>query len=283
MIVMKKKRTVNITPFLLKGDTMKTNYENWVPKSMVRTPLIISTVLFLMAIPEFTIYISRRRMDLLFIPIVILIIAGISFSVYLKFNFMRKAFSFENENSIAWNIIHFVSDNVTVNNGAKILDVGCGSGALSIDCTKKYQNAHITGLDKWGASYKTFTKELCEANAKAEHVNNITFIQGTAVKLPFEDETFDAVTSNFVYHNIPGNRQNYILETLRVLKKGGSFALHDIFIKSKYGNLDTLLEKLKDAGVEKAEFVDTCNRNSIKKDEAKKTMLTGSKLLVGIK
>ncbi len=262
---------------------MKANYKNWVPKGVLTVMTILSGILFLVGIIELIIHILRAEYNLIFIPIILLVISVIIFVFDLKFKFMGEAFSFENEDSIAWRIIHFVSDNVKVNDGAKILDIGCGSGALTIDCAKKYPNAKITGLDKWGGSYKSFTKELCEANAKAENVSNIDFVQGSAVKLPFEDESFDAVTSNFVYHNIPGNRQNYILETLRVLKKGGTFALHDIFIKAKYGNLDKLLEKLKAAGFEKAEFIETDNGTPMTKSEARKTMLNGSKLLVGIK
>ncbi len=262
---------------------MKANYKNWVPKGTLKTMTAISAILFVIGIIELIIHILRTEYNLLFIPIILLVISVANFVLYLKFCSMGKAFSFQEENSLSWRIIHFVSDNVKVNDGGKILDVGCGSGALTIDCAKKYPNAKITGLDKWGVSYKSFTKDLCEENAKAENISNIEFIQGSAVKLPFEDETFDAVTSNFVYHNIPGNRQNYILETLRVLKKGGSFALHDIFIKAKYGNLDKLLEKLKDAGFEKAEFIETDNGTPMTKSEAGKTMLSGSKLLVGIK
>ncbi|WP_034452752.1 methyltransferase domain-containing protein [Butyrivibrio sp. AE2032] len=57
-----------------------------------------------------------------------------------------------------------------------------------------------------------------------------------ACKLDFADETFDAVTSNYVYHNIPSkDRQAILLETLRTLKKGGTFAIHDIMSKAKYG------------------------------------------------
>ena len=49
------------------------------------------------------------------------------------------------------------------------------------------------------------------------------FEEGNALFLPFADESFDAVSSNYVYHNISGHdKQKLLLETLRVLKKGGS-------------------------------------------------------------
>ena len=54
------------------------------------------------------------------------------------------------------------------------------------------------------------------------------FLSGNAVLLDFPDESFDAVTSNYVYHNIArADKQALLMETLRVLKKGGVFAIHD--------------------------------------------------------
>lgn len=63
-------------------------------------------------------------------------------------------------------------------------------------------------------------------------------MQGDAVKSDFPDESFDAVMSNYVYHNIPSrDRQEILLETLRVLKKGGIFAIHDIMSKQQYWSI----------------------------------------------
>ena len=114
--------------------------------------------------------------------------------------------------------------------GGKCLDVGCGSGALTIAIAKRNPDAEVTGIDRWGKEYASFNKPLCESNAQAEGVSNVSFWQGDATHLDFSDETFDAVASNYVYHNIPSNdRQAILLETLRTLKKGGTFAIHDIF------------------------------------------------------
>ena len=74
----------------------------------------------------------------------------------------------------------------------------------------------MTGIDRWGREYASFNKELCEGNARAEGVTNVRFRQGDATHLDFPDETFDAVASNYVYHNIPSkDRQAILLETLR--------------------------------------------------------------------
>jgi ubiquinone/menaquinone biosynthesis C-methylase UbiE len=86
-----------------------------------------------------------------------------------------------------------------------------------------------------------------------------------------------------VYHNIPGDRQAYLLETFRTLKKGGSFAIHDIMSRSKYGDMQAFVKKLRDMGFEKVELIDTTDGMFMKKWEANWMALSGSALLTGIK
>ena len=142
----------------------------------------------------------------------------------------------------------------------------------------------IIGVDRWGREYASYSKNLCEKNAKAEGVRNTEFISGDAVKLNFPDEIFDAVTSNYVYHNIIGvNRYNLLLETLRLLKKGGRFAIHDIFSENKYGNMQVFIEKLKNMGYENVKLVDTTNGIFMTKKEASMYNLCHSAILYGKK
>ena len=86
-----------------------------------------------------------------------------------------------------------------------------------------------------------------------------------------------------MYHNIPGDRQAYLLETLRTLKKGGCFAIHDIMSRSKYGDIQAFIRKLRDMGYQEVELIDTTNGKFMKKSEARWMMLSGSALLIGIK
>lgn len=150
---------------------------------------------------------------MLFIVLLILtVIAGI---ITLWMVLLYRAFSYNGKRQMSKQIIEGVASYVNVPDGGKILDVGCGSGALAIACAKRNPKAEVIGIDRWGKEYASFSRQLCERNARAEKVNNAKFQQGDAVKLDFADETFDAVTSNYVYHNIPGDRQTYLLETLR--------------------------------------------------------------------
>ena len=148
----------------------------------------------------------------------------------------RKAFSYDGERQLSKQIVEGTAEYVTLPEGGIGLDVGCGSGALTIACAKRNPHAHIVGVDRWGAEYASFSRARCEKNAAAEGVTNVSFKKGDACKLEFADESFDAVTSNYVYHNITGqNKQKLLLETLRVLKKGGTFAIHDLMSRARYG------------------------------------------------
>ncbi|MCR5212849.1 MAG: class I SAM-dependent methyltransferase, partial [Eubacterium sp.] len=100
----------------------------------------------------------------------------------------------------------------------------------------------------------------------------------------FDDETFDAVTSNYVYHNIPSrDRQAILLETLRTLKKGGTFAIHDIMSKGRYGDMQEFVKRLIDMGYEEVKLIDTTNGMFMSRFEALWMELSGSTILVGRK
>lgn len=115
---------------------------------------------------------------------------------------------------------------------------------------------------------------------KADYKNWVP--QGMAAG--FADESFDAVTSNYVYHNITGkNKQALLLETLRVLKKGGTFAIHDIMSRARYGDMQKFCADLRAMGCESVELIDTTNGLFMTRGEAAKLLLTGSAVLVGKK
>ena len=261
---------------------MKANYKNWMPKGMICGGFAVTLVfLILFILFGLTGIVGGTLKTVLFIILLILTIISCAVSVWMIL--LYRAFSYNGKRQMSRQIIQGVASYVTVPDGGKILDVGCGSGALAIAVAKRNPNAEIIGIDRWGKEYASYNRQLCERNARAEKVNNTRFQQGNAVKLDFADETFDAVTSNYVYHNIPGDRQAYLLETLRVLKKGGAFALHDIFSKSKYGDMQAFVKKLKAMGYEEVELIDTADGKFMTKFESIWMELYGSALLVGKK
>ena len=74
-----------------------------------------------------------------------------------------------------------------------------------------------------------------------------------------------------------------LLETLRVLKKDGTFAIHDLMSPARYGDMNAFVRKLKAAGYEDVRLIDTTDGTFMGKKEASWLGLAGSTLLVGKK
>ena len=126
---------------------------------------------------------------------------------------------------------------------------------------------------------------MCEKNADREGVGSrCTFQHGDANRLDFPDESFDAVVSNYVYHNVMGaDKQALLLETLRVLKKGGVFALNDEMKPRMYGDMEAFAQELRDMGYEDVRFIDTAQEAFGSRWRAGMMMLGDSRMLVGRK
>ena len=80
---------------------------------------------------------------------------------------MYLAFSYNGKRKISKRVIEGIAQYVVFPDGGKGLDVGCGSGALTIACAKRNQHAQMVGIDRWGKEYASFNLPLCERNAKA--------------------------------------------------------------------------------------------------------------------
>ena len=68
-----------------------------------------------------------------------------------------------------------------------------------------------------------------------------------------------------------------------MLKKGGTFAIHDIMSPREYGDMRAFVKKLKECGFEKVELVDTTDGWFLTRKESRAYMLAHSTLLVGRK
>ena len=264
---------------------MKPDYKNWVPKSMVyglAGGTVAAFILFLMLGATGAVLHGTPRL-------ICGILFGIGTLVLLFFTVwmsaLHRTFDYNGKRKLAKTIIEGTANYVKIPDGGIGLDVGCGSGALTIASAKRNPRANMVGCNIWSGAYQAvFTKKRCEDNAKAEGVSNVRFEEGNAIRLPFEDESFDAVTSNYVYHNISGHdKQKLLLETLRVLKKGGIFAIHDLMSPARYGDMDAFVKKLKAVGYEEVKLFDTTDGTFMGKKEASWLGLAGSTLLTGKK
>lgn len=262
----------------------KPDYKNWVPKGMVAGVLGAAAL----SCAGTIVFAATGMISNGILRILLSAVFGTAFVVCAGFSVWcvgaYNAFSYRGRRKLSQKIIEGLAGYVSTPDGGKILDVGCGSGALTIACAKRNPGATVTGLDRWGKEYASYSKQRCESNARAEGVANTVFVKGDAVKLNYCDGSFDAVTSNYVYHNVPvKDRQSLLLETLRVLKRGGVFAIHDLMTPQKYGDMRTFAEALKKQGYQKVALIDTTNGMFMDQKEAKRLMLKGSTILYGIK
>lgn len=95
------------------------------------------------------------------------------------------------------------------NTKIKILEIGCGPGALAGALHRWYPNADIIGLDR-DSEFICFAKK---------HESGIAFIEGDITSLPFRDNSFDVVISNTVSEHIEPSK--FYGEQIRVLKEKG--------------------------------------------------------------
>lgn len=101
--------------------------------------------------------------------------------------------------------------------GARILDVACGTADLSLALFET-TGARVVGTD--------FCRPMLEIAARktANHGSDIPFIEGDALRLPFRDCSFEAVTIAFGLRNL-SDVKGGLAELLRVLKPGGYVAV----------------------------------------------------------
>ncbi len=103
-------------------------------------------------------------------------------------------------------------EKVDLKNKKEILDVGCGTGAVTLDIAH-LTNGNVVGID-------IDSEKMKEAERVLSNISNIKLMEADVMNLPFEDETFDLVVFNIVLIYIK-DQQKAINEMARVTKKGG--------------------------------------------------------------
>jgi ubiquinone/menaquinone biosynthesis C-methylase UbiE len=106
--------------------------------------------------------------------------------------------------------------------GMRVLDLGCGTGTLTILIKQLHPDAEVVGLDG-----DRTVLEIARSKAKQAGVD-ITLDHGMAFQLPYPDNSFDRVLSSLVIHHLTtDNKQGAMREIYHVLHPGGELHVVD--------------------------------------------------------
>jgi ubiquinone/menaquinone biosynthesis C-methylase UbiE len=102
----------------------------------------------------------------------------------------------------------------------RVLDIGCGTGNLTLLVATRYPTASVVGLDPDPAALDRARKKAAKGKLTA------TFDQGFAEELPYPDRSVDVVLCSLALHHVTEeHRTQSLREVARVLRPGGTFHL----------------------------------------------------------
>jgi SAM-dependent methyltransferase len=123
-----------------------------------------------------------------------------------------------------------VLDQAGLKGDERLLDLGCGRGAVLIAAARRLPAGRAVGTDLWSRDQSGNSPEATLANAAMAGVaDRVEVHTADMTALPFKDASFDVVTSAMAIHNIRSAEGRYrtVDEAMRVLRPGGQLLIAD--------------------------------------------------------
>lgn len=117
--------------------------------------------------------------------------------------------------------LEMIMNHLPIKDSIKVLDLGTGTGYLSFNLARRFNNINITGLDIVEKALEDNRKRALE-----ENIYNLSFVSYDGVNFPFEDGTFDLVVTRYALHHFPAINKTFE-EISRVIKTDGCLFLSD--------------------------------------------------------
>lgn len=144
----------------------------------------------------------------------------------------------------------FTADCLPKTDGAKILDLGCGTGLELEHYSRLNPSAKITGID--------LTESMLNALKNKFPEKDLTLICGSYFDVPFDENTFDAAVSvESLHHFTKDEKIPLYIKLFKALKDDGYFILTDYFAltdEDEQAFRNELLRLKKEQGIDDNEF-----------------------------
>ena len=111
-------------------------------------------------------------------------------------------------------------DRVPLQAGAVIVDVGAGTGFLSLELAQRCPGSTVHAVDPWGAACARLRRKIAQIGLEGR----VRVHERDAVSLPLPDGAADLVVSNLGVNNFE-NAPAVLAECFRVLRPGGQILL----------------------------------------------------------
>jgi len=116
-----------------------------------------------------------------------------------------------------------VIERTPIQDGERVLDVGCATATRLIAAKARYPTAQLTGVDPDERALQIARHKI------ARHQIEVEVIQARAEHLPFPTSSFEIVMSTLVFHHLPTEiKKRAMQEIYRVLTPGGRFLFADL-------------------------------------------------------
>jgi demethylmenaquinone methyltransferase/2-methoxy-6-polyprenyl-1,4-benzoquinol methylase len=118
----------------------------------------------------------------------------------------------------------FLVERIEADPNATVLDVACGTAAVSIELVRRY-GCRVVGVDQ-SAEMLAAGRERIDAAGLGERID---LEKGRAEHLPFEDASFEALTFTYLLRYVDDPAAT-MKELARVVRPGGRIAMLDFFV-----------------------------------------------------